>query len=140
MGRYAVDGSVLNQVGISLSSTGGATPDATSYCFSQYLLGASGTSGRTFWLRSFRAYNTGGALVLTVYDATIATATLATAFSATAGGVKARIMCASGVTTVVDFPAPGLKFTTSCQVARTATTTATAAFGPGDVAGSGYEE
>lgn len=141
MGRYAVNGSIVGLLNTTLSSTGGtADSTVTSFCNSQYLLGASGTAGRTFWLRSFVAYNAAAELPLAIYDGTIATATVISPTTATGGYLKAVIICASGVTTVVDFPAPGLKFTTSAQVCRTATTTATAGFGPGTVGGAGYEE
>ena len=130
--RYSVSGAINTQLNATLAATGVAG-DATAMSIGQYVMGASGTSGRITWLRSLWAHNIGAITTLTLYDATSGGSSTATS------NKKMDIACASGLTTMVEFAAPGLKFATSPCVLRQATT-ATSNFGAGQVGGAGYEE
>ena len=99
------------------------------------LLGANLTTGRVLWLRGAWFYDVSTANVISLYDITKDAA-------AAAEKNRIRVPCASGRTTIVEFPAPGLKFSTGCCAIRDTTTTAGASgsFAPGTIGGAGYEE
>ena len=106
------------------------------------LLGNDITTGRVLWLRGMWAWSLSGGGVLDLWDGTqgqVATASTAS--------LKFRLGYASaaatdiGTTTMVEFPAPGLKFSTGCGVVMDETPgTATSRFAVGSVGGYGYEE
>ena len=120
MARYSVSG-----VGAgTISEASGTT---------RPLLGSEITSGRVLWLRNFWIYNDASELPVNLQDAT-AGDTMAVADS------RFVLMAASGRNTMVEFPAPGLKFTTGCAIIGDGTGAAAAAFTQGEYGGSGYEE
>ena len=121
--RYAVCG--VGEGNIAISDTAFAV---------RPLMGREITDGRVLWLRSFWIYNDASELPVNLQDAT-AGDTMAT------GDTKLVVMAASGRLTMVDFPAPGLKFSTGCSIIIDATSGgATAAFTQGEYGGAGYEE
>ena len=99
------------------------------------LLGRALTAGRVLWLRSAHFYDVSAAGTIALYDISQGGAT---------ADEKRRISvpCASGRTTMVEFPSPGLKFSTGCVAFRetTATAGASGSFPPGSIGGAGYEE
>ena len=125
MARYSVSGIVDAQVD--------ATETATA--LGVKLLGKTITSGRVLWLKSFWAYNCSTNAVLTLLDACAEE-------GATANSRRISIPCASDSLTMIELPAPGLKFATGCSVVRDATAGAgvTGNFLEGYVGGAGYEE
>lgn len=113
--------------------------DGTAVLTAKQVLGRSMPTGRVLWLRSIKLYNASGPIAVTLMDAA-ANATLA------AASVRDTIRCATGsgavyggVLTEVEYPAPGLKFSTDC-VALKDTTDASASFRPGDIVATGYYE
>jgi len=132
MSRYAVSGAVTTIVEATESATGKGG-SATSLRAGQNLIGENMRSGKVFWLRSFWCFQdvtAGGPLHL--IDATAGDTDV------TDSMYRASIGTASGDTTMVEFPAPGLKFTTGCLVSPD--TSATNVWGIGRVGGSGYYE
>ena len=97
------------------------------------LMGKEISDGRALWLRSCWVYNDASELPVNLQDAT-AGDTMAT------GDTRFVFMAASGRNTMVDFPAPGLKFTTGCSIIIDGTANTTAAFTQGEYGGCGYEE
>ena len=116
--RYSVSGANAVAVG---EATGNAV----------HLIGRAIETGRIFWLRSVWVYNAVSEFVLNVADS-------ATSATGITGGSLQRITlaCASGITTLVDIPAPGLKFSTGCV----AVFDSTGNIAIGDCGGNGYEE
>jgi len=132
MSRYAVSGAVT-AVFTSTESVTGGSGSPTSLRAGQNLLGTVIPTERVLWLRSLWAFqdvSAGGALHL--LDAT------ADNTDVTESMYKASIGTASGDTTLVDFPAPGLKFVTGCVVSPD--TSASNVWGIGRIGGSGYYE
>lgn len=102
------------------------------------LMGRELTSGRVLWLRSMWAFSASGAAPLTLFDGT-------EGLACTASSRRFTLQCASGVTTMAEFPAPGLKFTTNvCVVGLTTAdgtiSSGTGGYDQGQVGGAGYEE
>ena len=120
MSRYAVSG-----VG------GGAIDEASGV--GRPLLGREITANRSFWLKNFWIYNDASELPINLQDAS-AGDTMA------AADTRFVVMAASGVNTMIEFPAPGLKFTTGCAIILDGTANTTAAFVQGEYGGNGYEE
>ena len=118
--RYAISGGLA--AAIDEASGAGA-----------HLLGKAITSGRVLWLKSAWFYNTGAELKVSLEDAT-SSAT----HKPTTG--KMTLACASGRTTMIDIPSPGIKFINSCRVIADASLAATGVIGIGDGGGCGYEE
>lgn len=121
--RYAVSGAVA------------AALDGTTTLTGEPLIGRELTTGRVLWLRSawfHSASTTSGEVPLALIDATAGVA-------ATGTTRRFNVICATGRTTQVDFPAPGLKFSTGCCVLKEATTVSSA-FAGGSCGGCGYEE
>ena len=118
MSRYAVSGA--NSVAI-----GEATGNVVN------LVGKTISTGRVFWLRSAWIYNAVSEFLLNIADS-------ATSATGITGGTvnKMCVVCASGRTTMVDIPAPGLKFSTGCAVVFDVSGTVAV----GDAGGNGYEE
>ena len=132
MGKgYAVSGAITTVLDATFDATGKAG-DPTCLMGGQALVGENMPSGRALWLRSFWAYDASQANVLDIFDASVAV-------NATGSTRRAVVACASGSTTMVDFPAPGLKFTTGCVVSKESTV-ASGCFQPGNVGGAGYYE
>ena len=129
--RYAVSGAITTVLDATFDATGKAG-DPTCLMGGMALLGETMMTGRALWLRSVWAYDASQANVLDLFDA-------ATGSNATSSTRRAVIACASGSTTMVDFPAPGLKFTTGCVVSKESTV-ASGCFQPGNVGGAGYYE
>jgi len=100
------------------------------------LLGKAITSGRNLWLRTAHFYNTDFERTVLILDQATTGATAAPA------NIRMRVRCASDALTLVDIPAPGLKFSTACTVVLdgTADGTATGSFPVGSIGGAGYEE
>ena len=123
--RYSVSGSTATAM--ICSSFGG-----------EYLLGADHATGKVFWLRSAWFYNSASEDTVFIMDATLAAATHT---AASLAKVKMAVLCASGRTTMVDIPAPGIKFSTSCIANMDASTAATTSgIQLGMAGGNGYEE
>ena len=100
----------------------------------QYLLGGAITAGKKLWLRSIWAYNSASEDRLCLMDAA-----LAATYSVSSN--KMSIVCASGRSVMIDFPSPGLKFSTACVIVHDGTMAATtSAIQRGDAGGCGYEE
>ena len=123
--RYSVSGVIGAQIDSTETATG----------ISTRLLGKDITSGRALWLKSFWAYDVSSAEVLILLD-------MSHGYGATASTKRVAIPCASSALTMVEFPAPGLKFSTGCAIVRdgTAPANATENFRQGEVGGAGYEE
>jgi len=122
--RYAISGSCTD----AISAMGDATK-------AKNLLGKNITTGRVLWLRNAHFYDASGAQTVQLYDVTQDTAK-------TAGSLIINIPCASGRLTMVEFPPPGLKFSTGCCAIldATASTGVSGAFPVEAIGGSGYEE
>jgi hypothetical protein len=88
------------------------------------------TSGRVFWLRGLVITETGGTT-----DATVIVYDQAEGTAVAANQRVPKIVCPKGVTTTVEFPAPGIKFVT--DVTATVSGGAVAAY---NAAAIGYEE
>ena len=97
------------------------------------LLGKEITTGRVLWLKNFWIYNDASELPINLQDATEGD-TMAVA------DTRFVVMAASGRTTMVEFPAPGLKFSTGCSIILDGTASTTSAFTRGEYGGAGYEE
>jgi len=131
--RYAVSGQ--NTVAVS-GGSGAATGIV------QYVLGQAVTTGRIFWLRGMYYIPCATDIGLIISDGTAGD-------SASDVTIKARF---SGVTVagspmgrgLVNFPAPGLKFTTGVVASLGSTggtgPTGSAALPAGGIGGWGYEE
>jgi len=133
MSKYAISGANDTLLDATADATAvTAVADPTHIMAGRNVLGRNITTGRSFWLRSFWAYDASGPITLTLHDASAGTSRLSTA-------IKAKIRCASGQTTMVDWPKPGLRFATGCVVSKE-TTDCSGSFQPGDIGGSGYEE
>lgn len=134
MARYAVSGANSTILDATVDATGGtgAPGDPTALQGGQALLGTNLTSGRVLWLRSFWAFDASAAMLLQLFDATVGA-------NATDASRKLNVQCASVALTMVDIPAPGIKFSTGCVVCKD-TTGASGSFVPGSVGGAGYEE
>ena len=132
--RYAVSGANDTILDATVDATGGTgcPGDPTALMGGINVLGPSIPSGRVFWMRSFWAYDASAAMALQLFDATEGT-------NATDASRRALIQCVSGDLTMVDFRAPGLRFSTGCVVCKD-TTAASGSFGPGAVGAAGYYE
>lgn len=120
------------------AKSGSCTSDLRDFCTQgKNLLGENITTGRVLWLRSAWFYDVSTASPVSLYDMTEGSAT-----TSYAGAKKISIPCASGRATMVDFPAPGLKFSTGCAAISDVTTTsgASGSFPDGAIGGAGYEE
>lgn len=117
--RYAVSG----VVGTALDEASG---DAMT------LMGKAITTGRALFLRSAWFYNTGPEDTVHLMDA-------ASGASYVNTGSRLPVVCASGRTTMVEIPAPGLKFTTGLVAVHDGTFAA-AGIDIGAAGGCGYEE
>ena len=109
--------------------------DGTPTLTGQLVLGKNLTTGRALWLRSIwvhSASSVSGEVQLSLIDASAAVA------AATSNRLM-HIVAATGRTTMVDFPAPGLKFATGCCIQKDVTTVSSP-FAVGSVGGCGYEE
>ena len=119
-------------------ATSGANATVIAYASDapNHLLGKAIAAGRVFWLRNAWFYNTDFKRVIDILNQATTAATAAPA------NKRTLIDCASGRTTMVEFPAPGLKFSTACTVVLdgTADGTATSNFLIGYIGGAGYEE
>lgn len=132
MPRYSVSGVNSTILDATVDATGDCV-DITSVMGGQAVMGTNLKTDRVLWLRSFWAYNSGaGTIRLCVHDATVGTNILS-------ANRRFTLACASGETTSIDFPAPGLKFETGCVVSKE-TTDGSASFQPGTLGGNGYEE
>jgi hypothetical protein len=129
--RYSISGTNSTILGATFDVTGKAG-DATVMMFGQALLGRTLPTGRVFWLRSAWFYDASTAVLIHLFDS-------ATGVQATGSNKRITIRCASGSTTMVDFPAPGLKFATGCVAAKESTD-ASGCFAAGYCGGAGYEE
>ena len=120
--RYAISGECTDAIAVDVTKA-------------KNLLGENITTGRVLWLRHAHFYDASTAKTVLLYDVTQDSAK-------TAGKRKFAIPCASGRTTVVDFPAPGLKFSTGCCAIMDATATSgvTGSFEVEYIGGAGYEE
>ena len=134
MSKYAISGvnSTLLDATLDASTTGTITADPTALMHGRDVIGRAITVGRTFWLRSFWAYDASGPITLAIHDSSAGVSPASTT-------IKARIRCASANTTFIEWPKPGLRFATGCVVSKVATD-ASNSFLPGDVGGAGYEE
>jgi hypothetical protein len=106
--------------------------DGTSTLTGQNLLGQNLGTDRVLWLKSAWFYNATTGVFVSLIDATAGTAAATT-------NRKYRVSCATGDTTQVTFPGPGLKFETGCCAVKDSTN-ASGSFGIGDCGGSGWEE
>lgn len=95
----------------------------------RYLLGKAITTNRVLHLRQLWVYNSHASAnaVLTLYDTT-------EGLNPTASTAKFTVPCPFGVTTMVEFAAPGLEFKTDCVAAQDSGTVAAYQAG-----GLGYE-
>ena len=136
--RYAVSGTNDVLLDATVDATGGTGPagDPTSLMAGRSVLGENLPTGRVLWLRSLWAHDASSAVDLIVFDGSAGD--MATG-STTTCPKRLVVRCASGQLTMVDIPAPGLKFSTGCSVQKSATT-ASACFPPGSVGGAGYYE
>lgn len=121
MSRYEVSGA--NSVAISEATLAGHN-----------LIGKAISTGRVFKLRTAWVYNAVSEFILTISDCATSSSATGLASATTVG--RLPIVCASGVTTQVDIPEPGLKFATGCV----ATFDASGTIAIGDCGGAGYEE
>ncbi len=130
--RYSISGANSSILSGTVAATGGTgiVGDPTALMAGVNLLGQNIPSGRTLYLRSFWALNGTAASNIHLFDATAGS-------NATDSSRKVVIPCASDSLTQVEFPAPGLKFSTGCCVCKDATS-ASGAFTPGAVGGNGY--
>lgn len=143
--RYAISGSNTTQLGAVVSVTGGsgAPGDGTAIQSPVNLLGPVIPAGRVFWLRNFWVLDASAPENYILLDASEGHVTDATGFRQ---WQKAVIPAASGTATdmgeltMVEFPAPGLKFSTGCVVIKDTTGQATTLGAPGTCGGSGYYE
>ena len=123
--RYAVSGSCTDSL-----------EDAT---LSVNLIGKNISLGKVFWLR--HAYFCDMSAAATVHLMDLSQGVDCTA---AAGVVKRKmsIPCASGRVTILDIPAPGLKFSTGCCAFAhlDATLTSSGILDYGQIGGNGYEE
>jgi hypothetical protein len=133
--RYAVSGANLTGLAVTqATSTEAAVAEATALFQGQYLFGSGNSSGRVLWLKSAWAWNATTAVGIILFDATAGSVV-------TDSSRKFKFLAASGQTTMVEFPAPGLKFSTGvCAAREVSAGTATSPFSPGKVGGIGYEE
>lgn len=131
MARYQVSGANTAVLSGTVAATGGSG-DPTALMPGIALLGQNIPTGRTLYLRSAWFYNPTTAIAVTLFDATVGT-------NATGATRRITVLAASGSTTMLDIPAPGLKFATGCVVAKE-TTAASGSFGAGYIGGLGYYE
>ena len=133
MSKYAISGSTVSVPSIATDATG-STYDPVIVHNGIAVMGRNITAGRVLWLRHFHLNNTGASLLVALADVSVGAQNTATT-------TRAKILCASGNTTLIEFPKPGLKFSTGCCIHRDATaTTATTVCYPGEIGGAGYEE
>ena len=123
--RYSISGECTAGLDISATLT------------TELLVGATVNAGRFLYLRGLWAYCASAAQTIDLCDST-------TDQGATGATRKFTLPCASGRTTVVDFPPPGMKFSTCPVVVRNAST-CTGSFeqlnaGAPAVGAWGYEE
>ena len=131
MGRYSVSGANATILDATEDATG-AAGDPTTLLGGQQLMGRAITAGRAFYLRSAWFYNASTAVAIRIFDACAGT-------NPTGSTSRIVVVCASGQTTMIDIPAPGLKFTTGV-VASKEGSAPSGSFGPGYCGGNGYEE
>ena len=126
--RYATSGICSSTLDVSV----------TTNLLGRNLLGATVTGGRVLWLRGAWFYAASGPETVDIGDLT--------ELVAIGTGRRFTVPCASGRTTMVEFPAPGLKFATGCTVRRllpggaSDTADATGSFETYSMGGWGYEE
>ena len=134
--RYQFSGKNEVALGTVLSVTGwaGLGADASALCIGTYLIGRANTTGRTAFLRWMTVYDPSAAVAVALHDGT----DLSVATSSTRRSVPIR--CASGQTTMVEWPAPGLKFTTGIVITKVVTDASGSVVDIGCVGGGGYEE
>ena len=130
--RYQFSGTNDTLLGATVAATGFSV-DASALQAGQYLIGRANTTGRAAWLRWATVYAASGPITVALQDGTAGNV----ATSSTRRGSPVR--CASGQTTMIEFPAPGLKFTTGIVIAKS-TTDASGSLDIGNCAGGGYEE
>jgi hypothetical protein len=130
--RYAVAGvNTTSLDGTCATATGIA--DATALFPGRYLIGRNMSANRdAFYLKSAWFYNASGAVPIILFDATMGSV-------ATESTRRFKAIAASGQTTLVEFPSPGLKFTVACLTAKDSSG-ASGQFLQGRVGGMGYEE
>ena len=131
MSRYAISGANTTILSGTVAATGGSG-DPTALMPGQSLMGRNLPSNRVLHLRSAWFFNASGAISVTLFDASAGV-------NATGATRKITLRCASVQTTMVDIPAPGLKFATGCVAAKE-TTDASGSFAAGYIGGNGYEE
>ena len=134
MSRFAVSGAnatILDGTGDATGGTG-VPGDPTALMGGIALLGENLPTGKVLHLRGVWAYDASATILLHLFDASAGA-------NATTSTRRMLIQCASGSSTVVDIPAPGLKFSTGCVVSKD-TTGASGSFAPGSVGGVGYYE
>lgn len=112
--------------------------DGTAVLTGQALLGGTIGTGRAFWLRSMWINNNAtGVLALKLLDAAVgATDATSNRRVLIPGATNAT---ATSTRTQVNFPPPGLKFSTNCVVLKDVTDVSSGG-GIGTVGGSGFEE
>lgn len=142
--RYGVSGANSMIIGGASSSVDNASTGAWP------LVHGTATStlssrGKVFWLRSMWAYPTSSALTLGLGDASVMATELGNASAirkfkmtvASFAEVGASQFAAMGIGIAkIDFPPPGLKFTTNCLAFLVSGSGATL----GTIGGCGYEE
>ena len=108
----------------------GVTDDALTATASKNMMGSGLSSGRKFWLRSIWVTNTHSTdpAWVYIYDEAETTA-------ATAAAKQLSIPCNQGAVAQMDFPAPGILFTTGVSAVKSGGT-----FAPYECGCSGYEE
>lgn len=132
MARYAISGVTVTLLDASIDGTGATVGDPSSLFAGRTLMGRNLPANRVLWLRAAWFYNDTAAVTVRIYDAS-------DGVNATMSTSRFVVRCASVQTTMVDFPAPGIKFATGCVVARE-TSEASAALQAGYCGGWGYEE
>ena len=146
--KYAFSGINSTILDATVDATGVDAGDPTALLGGQWAMGRAVTTGRVAYLRWLTIYNDGPtgqapAVGVRLFDATAGT-------NPTAATLRGVIRCASspgaattaqsgGQTTRVEWPAPGLKFTTGICASKN-TTDASGSFAQGAIAAGGYEE
>ncbi|MDD5397844.1 MAG: hypothetical protein PHU70_02070 [Dehalococcoidia bacterium] len=135
--RYGVSGVPYGVLGNASSGGDAASTGALFLCHGTVGL----TTGRVFWLRSLWACSAASAVAIALQDASYGATSkpasqvfrmpVASAYPGSANGTVLVPTMAK-----VDFPAPGLKFSTQCTVIPVDGTT----LPQGAVGGCGYEE
>ena len=146
--RYQFSGVNSTILDATVDATGVDAGDPTALLGGQWAIGRANTTGRVLWLRWLSVHNDGPtgqavAVTLQLFDATAGT-------NPTSATRRQFVRCASspgaataamsgGQTTRIEWPAPGLKFTTGICISK-CTTDASGSFQQGQIGGGGYEE